>query len=200
MTTTMLSEGVDPIEELSGLIDRARRSGAPEPDAMALATATPSGAPSVRIVLCRGVDTRGLRFFTNYESQKGEQLAGNPEAAACFFWPVLDVQVRAEGGVEKLSTAESDEYFDQRPRGHRLAALASAQSRPIADLEGLRARATALEREYTGKPVPRPRYWGGYLLAPRTMELWVRGADRLHERIRFERIDGGGWASRRLAP
>jgi pyridoxamine 5'-phosphate oxidase len=189
----------DPLERLAALIDEARTRGAPEPDAMALATATAAGAPSVRIVLCRGIDARGLRFFTNYESRKGDELGSNPQAAACFFWPALDVQVRAEGPVEKVSPAESDAYFEQRPRGHRLSALVSAQSRPIANLESLRSEAHRVEREYEGKPVPRPAYWGGYRLSPVHMEIWVRGVDRLHERVRYMRR-ADGWTSERLAP
>ena len=190
---------IDPLTRLAALIDDARRGGASEPDAMALATATPAGVPSVRIVLCRGVDARGLRFYTNYESRKGDELAGNAHAAACFFWPSLDVQLRAEGVVEKLTAAESDAYFDRRPRGNRLSALVSAQSRPIASLEALREQARELESAYEGKAVPRPAYWGGYLLAPIAMEIWTRGADRLHERIRYERR-GATWEPTRLAP
>jgi pyridoxamine 5'-phosphate oxidase len=153
----------------------------------------------VRIVLCRGVDTRGLRFFTNYESRKGEELARNPQAAACFFWPVLDVQLRAEGRVDRLAPGESDAYFENRPRGHRLSAHASAQSRPIESIEALRDHAHRLEAAFEGRPVPRPAYWGGYLLAPHAVEIWTRGADRLHERVRFER-DGERWREIRLAP
>jgi pyridoxamine 5'-phosphate oxidase len=166
---------------------------------MALATATQDGAPSVRIVLCRGVDARGLRFYTNYESRKGDELALNPRAAACFFWPILDVQLRAEGRVDRLPPAESDAYFENRPRGHRLSAHVSAQSRPIESIDALREQARRLEAAFEGQPVPRPSNWGGYLLAPHAIEVWTRGADRLHERIRFER-DGDRWRATRLAP
>lgn len=166
---------------------------------MALATASRDGQPSVRIVLCRGVDTRGLRFFTNYESRKGVELETNPRAAALFFWRVLGTQVRVEGSVERLPDAESDEYFEHRPRGHRLSALVSAQSRPIESVDELRQRARALATEYEGRPVPRPRYWGGYLLRPAAVEFWTEGSDRLHERIRFE-LTGGIWQPTPLAP
>jgi pyridoxamine 5'-phosphate oxidase len=166
---------------------------------MALATATAEGVPSVRIVLCRGIDSRGLRFYTNYESRKGDELAANPHASACFFWPLLDVQVRVEGHVTRLSDTDSDAYFERRPRGHRLSALVSAQSRPIASIDALREEARRIEAAYEGKPVPRPAYWGGYLLAPAVVEFWIRGADRLHERIRFERA-GDSWRPTRLAP
>jgi pyridoxamine 5'-phosphate oxidase len=190
---------VDPLKTLADWIDEARTLGAPEPEAMALATATGEGVPSVRIVLCRGIDARGLRFFTNYESRKGGELADNHRAAVVFFWPVIDRQVRVEGEVERLGSTESDEYFQKRPRGHRLSALASPQSRPLASLDELRRRAAEVTAEYEGKEVPRPAYWGGYLLRPSAIELWIRGADRLHDRERFE-MRGGAWACTRLAP
>jgi pyridoxamine 5'-phosphate oxidase len=189
----------DPLERLAASIDEARRSGAPEPDAMALATSTGAAAPSVRIVLCRGVDARGLRFFTNYESRKGAELEANPQAAVVFFWPTLHKQVRVEGRVERLSPAESDEYFDRRPRGHRLSALVSAQSRPIESVSALRDRARALAAQYEGRNVPRPANWGGYLLRPSAIEFWAEGGDRLHERIRFE-LRPSGWHEMTLAP
>jgi pyridoxamine 5'-phosphate oxidase len=189
----------DPLGRLVHWIDEARQRGAPEPEAMALATATPAGMPSVRVVLCRGVDSNGLRFFTNYESRKGIELSQNPHAAACFFWPILDVQVRIEGGVERLAAVESDAYFAQRPRGHRLSALASDQSRPIESMEALRARSRRIASEYDGRDVPRPDWWGGYRLRASSVEVWTRGADRLHERIVFER-QGNDWSSIRLAP
>ncbi len=189
----------DPLTELAAFIADATRRGVPEADAMALATATPDGVPSVRIVLCRGVDARGLRFFTNYESRKGVELAANARASAVFFWPALDVQVRVDGEAERLSAADSDDYFAHRPRGRRLAAWASAQSRPIASIETLRERARQLAGEYEGRDVPRPGYWGGYLLRAHAVEIWRRGADRLHERLRYER-SADAWTATRLAP
>jgi pyridoxamine 5'-phosphate oxidase len=170
-----------------------------EPEAMALATASPAGAPSVRIVLCRGIDDRGLRFFTNYESRKGLELERNPLAAVTFLWPVLDQQARVEGRAERVLAAESDAYFASRPRGHQISAWASSQSRPVASLETLRQRARELEIEHAGRPVPRPPYWGGYLLRPSAIEIWTRGADRLHDRVRYER-SGSEWIATRLAP
>jgi pyridoxamine 5'-phosphate oxidase len=189
----------DPLARLAGLIREATDRGAPEPDAMALATVSAEGAPSVRIVLCRGVDERGLRFYTNYESRKGVDLAANARAAAVFFWPMFDVQVRVEGRAERLTDAESDDYYSRRPRGHRLSAWVSAQSRPISGIEALRDRARELTREYEGREVPRPPYWGGYRLLAEAVEIWTRGADRLHERRRFERV-AAGWSETRLAP
>ncbi len=188
-----------PLETLSAWIEEARDRGMPEPEAMALATATPSGVPSARIVLCRGIDVRGLRFYTNYESRKGGELGRNPHAAVTFHWPVLARQVRAEGEVERLSPAESDTYFQRRPRGHQLSAWASAQSRPLASQGDLRKRMEELTSEYEGRDVPRPAYWGGFLLRPRAIELWAQGADRIHDRVRYE-LHPDGWTAQRLAP
>ena len=194
-----LSASDDPLARIGLLIDEARALGATDPDAMALATATPQGAPSVRIVLCRGIDEHGLRFFTNYDSRKGAELASNPQASTCFFWPALDVQVRVEGAVERLTSAESDAYFQQRPRGHRISAWVSAQSQPIAAIDDLRARAALVTAEFEGRDVPRPAYWGGYRLRASAVELWTRGVDRLHERLLFVR-GGDSWQVSRLAP
>src|SRR5580693_907770 len=189
--------GGNPLETLAQWLEEARQRGMAEPEAMALATATREGSPSVRIVLCRGIDSQGIRFFTNYESRKGRELDANPAAAASFFWPVLDRQVRVEGRAERLPAADSDAYFDHRRRGHQISAWASAQSRPLSSLEALKQRAGELERAHEGRPVPRPPYWGGYLLRASSVELWSRGADRLHDRVRYER-GGAGWTSVRL--
>ncbi len=166
---------------------------------MALATVGLDGAPSVRLVLCRFIDARGLRFYTNYESRKALELAANPKAAGVFYWHALGRQLRVEGTVERLSAAESDAYFAARPRGHQLSAMASPQSQPIDSLDELRQRASELDREYAGRHVPRPESWGGYRLVPTAIELWQRGADRLHHRIRFE-LRGGQWIESQLAP
>jgi pyridoxamine 5'-phosphate oxidase len=189
-----------PLQRAAAWLDEARRAE-PEkdPDAMALATVGADGAPSVRFVLCRGIDARGLRFFTNYESRKGVELSSNPKAAVVFHWHSLGRQLRAEGIVERLAPAESDAYFAGRPRGHQLSALASPQSRPIGDLDELRQRASELDRQYAGRDVPRPEWWGGYRLVPTVVELWQRGANRLHQRARFELRDGQ-WHEEHLAP
>jgi pyridoxamine 5'-phosphate oxidase len=188
-----------PLEALAAWIEEARERGGSEPEAMALATATPGGMPSVRIVLCRGIDPRGVRFFTNYESRKGKELDQNPHASVAFHWPVLGRQGRVEGDVERLSPAESDAYFRARPRGHQLSAWASAQSRPIASQEELRDRMKELTAQYQGREVPRPSYWGGYLLRPTAVELWAEGPDRIHDRMRHE-FHEGTWTSQRLSP
>ena len=192
-----------PIERAAAWLDEARAGNGNgtegEPDAMALATVGPDGAPSVRLVLCRFIDARGLRFYTNYESRKALELAANPKAAGVFYWHALGRQLRVEGTVERLSAAESDTYFAARPRGHQLSAMASPQSRPIGSLDELRHRAAELDREHAGRDVPRPASWGGYRLVPTAIELWQRGADRLHQRTRFE-LRGGQWNESQLAP
>lgn len=188
-----------PIERAAAWLEEARRAGNGEPDAMALATVGADGAPSVRLVLCRFIDARGLRFYTNYESRKALELAANPKAAGVFYWHGLGRQLRVEGTVERLSAAESDVYFAGRPRGHQLSALASPQSRPIGSLDELRRRAVELDREYAGRDVPRPDSWGGYRLVPVVIEFWQRGADRMHERSRFD-LRGGEWRESQLAP
>jgi len=189
-----------PLERAAAWLEEARRAQPEkEPDAMALATVGAEGAPSVRFVLCRGIDKRGLRFFTNYESRKSLELAANARAAVVFHWHSLGRQLRLEGAVERLPPAESDAYFAGRPRGHQLSALASPQSRPIGGLDELRQRVTELDRQYAGRDVPRPASWGGYRLVPTVVELWTRGADRMHDRIRFE-LRGGQWHEARLGP
>lgn len=188
-----------PLEQLAAWIKEAHEQGAPEPDAMSLATATPAGVPSVRIVLCRGVGPRGLRFFTNYDSRKGQELHDNPHAAVAFFWPTLGRQARVEGSICRLPGDESDAYFESRPRGHRLSAWASAQSRPLATLDELRRRMEEATLRFEGQAVPRPAYWGGFLLEPVSVELWSQGVDRLHDRVRHE-LQGGSWRAQRLAP
>jgi pyridoxamine 5'-phosphate oxidase len=166
---------------------------------MTLATATRDGRPSARIVLCRGVDERGLRFFTNYDSRKGRELSDNPRAALVFHWARLGRQVRLEGIVERLSADESDAYFRNRPRGHRLQAHASPQSQTIVSLDVVQRRMDEVTAQFEGKDVPRPAYWGGFLFAPTAIEFWTQGADRVHDRIRHER-EAQSWRTTRLAP
>jgi pyridoxamine 5'-phosphate oxidase len=151
------------------------------------------------MVLLKGADQRGFRFFTNHGSRKGLELAANPLAALCFWWPALGRQVRVEGRVSLLDDPECDAYFASRSRESQLAAACSPQSRPIPDLAWLEAQMAALEAQLAGRPVPRPAQWGGYLLAPEAIELWQRGPHRRHERRRYRR-DGSGWALERLAP
>ncbi|WP_300617012.1 pyridoxamine 5'-phosphate oxidase [Dokdonella sp.] len=182
------------------LLDEAAAAGDPEPTAMTLATLRDDGL-SARIVLLKGVDERGFRFFTNYESDKGVQLVAHPRAALVFHWKTLrsGVQVRVEGAIAKLSAEESDAYFASRPRGSQIGAWASKQSQPLRDRDEFEARLAEFEQRFAGGPVPRPPHWGGFVLAPQRIEFW-HGADfRLHERVLYRR-DAQGWTKWLLYP
>lgn len=171
-----------------------------EPSAMTVATATPEGVPSARVVLLRGFDERGFVFFTNYQSRKGAELAANPRAALAIYWGPLERQVRAEGLVVKVAPQESDDYFRSRPLGHRLGALVSAQSVVIPNRQHLEQRMAELVGLYEGKEVPRPEHWGGYRIVPNAIEFWQGQLNRLHDRLRYRRGDEGDWLLERLAP
>ena len=190
--------GGDPISLFADWMDEAVAAGIEEANGMALATASADGAPAVRVVLLRGFDERGFVFFTNYESAKGQDLLTNPRAAANFWWPPLDRQVRIGGRVEKVTRAESKSYFDSRPRGHQLSAWASPQSRVVASRGELEARAEEVQTLFPGD-VPLPDFWGGYRLAPEQMEFWQGRENRLHDRFLFEKRQGV-WTVARLAP
>lgn len=193
------SADADPLLEFQELFSRISRQAPTDPTAMALATADASGAPSVRMVLLKGVDARGFQFFSNYESRKGRELDENPRAALCWHWAWLELQVRAEGTIERLPAEESDAYFATRPRGSQLGAWASFQSRPLDSRFALLRRVVATEARHVGRPIPRPPHWGGYLLRPTAIEFWQGKASRLHERRRFTRTDDG-WRMERLSP
>ena len=189
----------DPLEQFRAWFSEA--AGVVEvPEAMALATATADGAPSVRMVLLKGHDERGLVFYSHYTSRKGRELEANPQAALLLHWPPLGRQVRVEGRVEPVGDAESDAYFATRPRAARLGALASRQSTPLASREQLEERLAEVEAELGGGPVPRPPTWGGFLLVPAAWEFWQHRASRLHDRFRYERDPSGGWRIERLFP
>lgn len=188
----------DPIARLQAWLDEAR-SAVSEPHAMTLATSTPDGKPSARVVLLRGLDARGLAFFTNRESRKGRELRVNPRAAVVLHWWELGRQARIEGTVEEVSEAESVAYWETRPRGSQLAAWASRQSDVLADRDELDGRVAEADDRFAGAAVPLPPFWGGYRLVPETIELWTHRDDRLHERVRYER-DGVGWSRTLLAP
>lgn len=196
---TKLTAGEDPIALFQEWYDEAKRSGILLPESMCVATATPDGAPSARMMLLKGVDERGFVFYTNYESRKGEELAENPTAALVFHWPILERQVRVEGPVDKLPTEESESYFRCRPRGSRIGAWASDQSRPLADREILERRFAEYDEEYPGGEVPLPPFWGGYRLEPHRIEFWQGRINRLHDRLRYE-WDGETWRVERLYP
>jgi pyridoxamine 5'-phosphate oxidase len=191
--------GDDPLALVAEWLDDAVRSGQVEPTAMALATATADGAPSARMVLLRGLDARGVVFFTNRESRKGAELTANPRAALLLWWDRLHRQVRIEGDVETIADEDSDAYFAGRPRLSQLAAWASPQSRPIAGRGALENALAAAEARFSGDEVARPPYWGGYRVVPRVIELWQGRDGRLHDRLRYTR-EGDGWRRERLAP
>jgi pyridoxamine 5'-phosphate oxidase len=190
----------DPLELFLRWLGEAIDAGEPEPTAMTLATAGSDASPSARMVLMKGADERGLRFFTNYESPKARELEENPRAALVAWWAETRRQVRVRGPVERLPPEESDEYFASRPHGSRLAAWASDQSRPLGDRAELEERFTALEREYEGREIPRPPHWGGFRLVPEEWEFWSGRPNRLHDRLLYRRAGTGAWAVERLAP
>jgi pyridoxamine 5'-phosphate oxidase len=188
----------DPLEQFRRWFDEARAAGLAEPNAMTLATVDAAGQPAARTVLLKGLDQRGLTFFTNLESRKARELAANPKAALLFWWQPQARQVRFEGAIEAVADADSDAYFATRPRGSQTGAWASAQSSVIAD----RAALEAAEREVAVRfpvLVPRPPFWGGYLLVPGCAEFWQGRRDRLHDRLRYTRHPDG-WRIERLAP
>ena len=188
----------DPLEQFRGWYSEAEAAGVRAPHALALATASADGAPSVRMVLLKGADERGFAFYTGYVSRKAADLEANPRAAALFYWDPLGRQVRIEGTVERVSAEESDQYFATRPRGAQLAAAASRQTAVLAARSDLDALFAELEREHPDE-VPRPEHWGGYRLLPETYEFWQHRENRLHDRLRYRR-DGNAWVVERLSP
>lgn len=193
------AEDRDPIELFQEWFAAARQSGMLLPESVALATASPEGAPSVRMVLLKGIDERGFVFYTNYGSRKAREMESNPTAALCAHWPLLERQVRIEGSVERIPTEESERYFATRPRGSRIGAWASKQSEILPSRERLQERFRRARAEHAGGEVPLPPFWGGYVLRPSVIEFWQGKADRLHERLVFER-DGQAWSTHRLYP
>lgn len=188
----------DPLVQVGRWYREAIDAGLVQPDAMQLATVDAAGQPSARTVLLKGIDERGLSFFTSYESRKGQQLAGNPRCALVLLWKPLERQVNVTGVAERLPPAESDEYFATRPRGSQVGAWASAQSAVIADRGALEAALAAVEERFPGA-VPRPPHWGGYVVRPETVELWKGRRNRLHDRLRYTR-GGDAWRLERLSP
>ena len=190
--------GDDPLRRLSAWLEEGR-AVISYPDTMTLATATPDGRPSARIVLLRGLDERGVTFFTSRASRKGEELLLNPRAAAVVHWWELGRQVRIEGAVEETSDEESRDYWETRPRGSQLAAWASRQSRPLNGREELDAAFAEAEERFAGANVPLPPNWGGYRILPASIEFWMHRENRLHDRVRYVR-GPDGWRAERLAP
>ncbi|MEP7223340.1 MAG: pyridoxamine 5'-phosphate oxidase [Actinomycetota bacterium] len=188
----------DPIGQLQAWLAEARDS-VPQPDAMTLATADEEGRPSARVVLLRGIDERGLAFFTNLTSRKADELRQNPHAAIVLHWWELGRQVRVEGAVVEVSDEESSAYWKRRPRASQIAGWASPQSQPLADPSDLDARVAEVEERFDGCEVLLPPFWGGYRLVPDSIEFWTHQDNRLHDRLRYAR-SGTGWQRDRLAP
>jgi pyridoxamine 5'-phosphate oxidase len=190
---------LSPLERVRSWFDEAVAAGIPDADTMALATADTGGRPSVRFVLLKGIDERGIRFFTNYGSRKAREVEVNPRGAVTLYWQPLHRAVRLEGPVERLSAEESDAYFATRPRGSQLSTWASEQGAVLRDRAELEARMREAEARFPGE-VPRPDGWGGYVLRPDSIEFWSGRPDRLHDRERFLLEPDGSWRGQRLAP
>ncbi len=186
--------------EAASAQSRRQDGAAAFPNAMTLATATSDGMPSARMVLLKGFDDQGFVFYTNYDGRKANELEANPHAALLLYWPELGRQIRMEGEVVRTTLTESETYFNSRPRGSQLAALASAQSRIIENRVTLEKRMAELEEEFSGRDVPLPPFWGGYRLKPASFEFWQHQPDRLHDRLLYLRAPNGTWRIDRLAP
>ena len=189
----------DPMVQFEAWFENVVEANLHEPNAMTLATTSDEGRPSARTVLLKGYDGRGFVFYTNYEGRKARDLQANPACALLFYWGELERQVRVEGRASRLPGGESDAYFASRPRGSRLGAWASEQSRPVRDRSVLEERVRALEAEYEDREIPRPPFWGGYRVEPETIEFWQGRENRLHDRISYRREEGV-WRLERLQP
>lgn len=191
----------DPIEQFTAWFDEACATNVIEANAMIVTTVSEDCRPSARTVLMKRFDERGIVFFTNYNSQKGREIAINPYVSVLFYWPSLQRQVRWSGVASRLSPEESDEYFHLRPRGSQIGAIASPQSEPIPDREWLAERYSELEAQYSEElDVPRPDHWGGIRIEPESIEFWQGRENRLHDRIRYSRVADGTWGRHRIAP
>jgi pyridoxamine 5'-phosphate oxidase len=190
----------EPIAQFDRWWKDAMESEIDEVNAMTLATADATGAPSARIVLLKGFDERGFVFFTNYNSKKGQDIAANPRVSLVFFWKELERQVNIKGSIEKVSFAESDAYFQSRPVGSRIGAWSSPQSTVIPDRQILEDNVTMYQAQFGDGPIPKPDHWGGYLVQPSSVEFWQGRSSRLHDRIKYRKNDQGLWIIERLAP
>ena len=190
----------NPIEQFRKWFHEALAADLREPNAMTLATSTPDGRPSARIVLLKGCDERGFVFYTNQEGRKARELEENPRCALVFYWGELERQVRVEGVAARVPEEEADAYYASRPRGSRLGAWVSEQSRPVERRSLLEERLRKLEAEYEGREIPRPPFWGGYRVEPEEIEFWQGRENRLHDRLLYRRQSGVGWQIERLQP
>ena len=190
----------DPFRQFEKWFQEAEAAKIPEPNAMTLATATREGRPSARTVLLKGLDGRGFVFYSNYESRKGRELEANPQVTLVFPWIAIERQVLIEGTATKVAREESEAYFHSRPRASQLGAWVAQQSAIITGRAVLEDTMTALEKKYAGQEVPLPANWGGWRVAPETVEFWQGRRSRLHDRLRFRREKDGGWSVERLAP
>jgi pyridoxamine 5'-phosphate oxidase len=189
----------NPMRQFAHWFEQVRHTEA-DPTAMALATASPDGRPSVRTVLLKGIDDRGYIFYTNYESRKAREMEATGRASLLFFWPSVERQVRIDGTVERISPVESDAYFETRPLDSRLSVYASKQSEAIESRDVLEEAFERVKRTYGDGPVPRPEWWGGYRVVPDEFEFWQGRTSRLHDRLRYVKQPDGSWRRERLAP
>lgn len=190
----------DPILQFENWFTEAVENNVLEPNAFHLSTCANDGRPSGRVMLLKGFDSAGFKFFTNYDSRKGNEIAANSFASMTFIWLELYRQIRIEGSVSKLSFEESDEYFHSRPRGSQIGAAVSEQSKPLGSREDLENAADEMERNFNGKEIPRPENWGGFLLKPDRIEFWQGRVNRLHDRIVYSLNDSGQWSKSRIYP
>lgn len=190
----------DPVAQFEKWFRAAMSCDLAEPNIMTLATATSDGKPSARIVLLKGFDRNGFIFYTNYLSRKGKEIAKNPYASLVFYWHEIERQVRIEGTIEKLSKDESERYFHSRPKDSQIGAVASPQSQVISDRQELEKAWEDIEKKYSGKNIPKPSHWGGYIVRPQLIEFWQGGPGRLHDRILYKKADKNTWKIVRLAP
>jgi pyridoxamine 5'-phosphate oxidase len=200
LTTDDFTESAEPFELFASWFKDAEKSEPNEPNAMALATVDKGGLPDVRMVLLKGFDHNGFVFYTNLESRKGTELAQNMKAALCFHWKSLRRQVRVRGPVERVSDAEADAYFASRPRGSRIGAWASKQSRPLESRFALEKAVAEYTAKYPLGEIPRPPHWSGFRIVPQMIEFWADRQFRLHDRVVFDRTAEGGWKKARLYP
>tara|TARA_B110000977_G_scaffold185981_1_gene251391 strand:- start:587 stop:1228 length:642 start_codon:yes stop_codon:yes gene_type:complete len=190
----------NPIDQFNNWFKNALNSKVSEANAMVLSTVSSQSIPSARVVLLKGVQSNGFKFYTNYDSFKGKELAENPNACLTFFWPALEQQIRVTGLVEKIDATLSEAYFHSRPRGSQISALASNQSAKIPDRVILVDEVARLEKLYADTTVPKPEFWGGYLLKPTKVEFWQGRSSRLHDRFLYEKLEDDNWQVSRLSP